>query len=86
MDATLYAASMAIGGGTHHFSDTIRDVIALRGMNNDPRVLRMILDKRAAWLNYLTVMQVKWQRNTKRQSRAKHHDSIAIRERYVRAY
>lgn len=40
--------------------------------------------KRAAWLSDLTLRQRHWQDNTRRPSKARHHDSIAIRERYVR--
>ena len=39
---------------------------------------------RRDWLNYVTVTQRNWQRRTRRPSRARHHDSIAIREKYVR--
>lgn len=44
------------------------------------------LAKRAheGWLDYQTVTQRQWQRNTRRPSRARHHDSISIREKYVR--
>jgi hypothetical protein len=44
----------------------------------------MILKARAEWLNYQTTTQRKWQRDTKNANKAKHHDSIAIREKYVR--
>jgi len=40
--------------------------------------------KRAERLAYLTMTQRQWQRKTHRPSRARHHDSIAIREKYVR--
>jgi len=40
--------------------------------------------KRAERLAWLTVTQRKWQRETHRKARARHHDSIAIREKYVR--
>ena len=45
----------------------------------------LILEKRRRWLDWLTVTQRKWQGETRRPSRARHHDSIAIREKYVRA-
>jgi len=40
--------------------------------------------KRAERLAWLTLTQRSWQKNTRRATRAKHHDSIAIREKYVR--
>ena len=40
--------------------------------------------KRQAWLADLTRTQRRWQRETRRPSHARHHDSIATRERYVR--
>lgn len=39
---------------------------------------------RASRLEWLTLTQRKWQRDTRRPSRARHHDSVAIREKYVR--
>ena len=39
---------------------------------------------RAARLEWLTMTQRQWQRGTRRPSRARHHDSVAIREKYVR--
>lgn len=40
--------------------------------------------KRAEWLLSQTLWQRKWQDKTRRVARARHHDSIATRERYVR--
>ena len=42
------------------------------------------MPKRAAWICSEARLQRKWQANTRRPSRARHHDSIEIRERYVR--
>lgn len=42
------------------------------------------LPKRAGWVAHECVWQRRWQRETRRPSRARHHDSIEIRERYVR--
>lgn len=39
---------------------------------------------RASRLESLTLTQRKWQRDTRRPSRARHHDSVTIREKYVR--
>lgn len=50
----------------------------------DPELLPFVLERRARWLEWLTLTQRKWQRETRRPARARHHDSIEIRERYVR--
>ena len=44
----------------------------------------MFLAARTEWLNTLTVWQRNWQCKTRRATRARFHDSVAIRERYVR--
>lgn len=46
--------------------------------------MRLVAQSRASWLTWLTVTQREWQRETRRPGRARHSDSIAIRERYVR--
>lgn len=44
-----------------------------------------IMYHREGWLNWLTKTQRDWQTKvSRRPSRARHHDSIQIRERYVR--
>ena len=40
--------------------------------------------KRDDWMRRSCLVQRKWQATTRRPSRARHHDSIEIRERYVR--
>lgn len=55
--------------------------LLLRGM---PEIREDVLQARREWLNYLTIQQRRWQRETRRASRARHNDSIAIREKYVR--
>ena len=55
--------------------------ILLREM---PEIRAEVKEARRDWLNYLTVTQRQWQLRTRRPSRARHHDSIEIRERYVR--
>lgn len=50
------------------------------------RIRGRIIAKHMAWLDYLTVTQRRWQRNTRNPNKARHHDSIAIRERYVRCH
>ncbi len=44
----------------------------------------MILQARKRWLNWHTVSQRQWQRETRNPNKARHHDSIELRERYVR--
>ena len=51
-----------------------------------PECMRMILDARNQWIDQLTLWQRKWQSDTKNPNKARHHDSIAIREKYVRCY
>ncbi len=47
------------------------------------QVKPMILNKRSAWLDWVSITQRQWQRHTRRPSRARHHDSIALRTKYV---
>ena len=74
-------------GKTWGAADRLRNAVVLRGVHpvDKPRVLRLIMDAHREHLNWLTVTQRKWQSRTRRPSRARHHDSIAIREQYVRA-
>jgi hypothetical protein len=46
--------------------------------------LRLVASKRASHRTWITVTQRQWQRHSRRPSRARHDDSIAIREQYVR--
>lgn len=46
--------------------------------------LAEVVARRIEWRTWLTLTQRRWQRETRRPSKARHHDSIAIRERYVR--
>lgn len=41
--------------------------------------------KRRGWLVWLTVTQRQWQSRCRSEARARHHDSVSIREKYVRA-
>lgn len=48
-------------------------------------VRTMIMEARASWKQYLVLQQRKWQtQHGKNKNRAKHHDSVEIREKYVR--
>lgn len=49
-----------------------------------PIFLKVWSEKRRDWRNWVAVTQRQWQRHTRRPSRARHHDSISIREKYVR--
>jgi len=46
--------------------------------------IEMILSARFDWLDWLTVTQRKWQGNTRNPNKARHHDSIELREKWVR--
>lgn len=48
--------------------------------------VRMYLKRRLGWLNWYAMTQRQWQRQTKRSSRARHHDSIELREEHVRCH
>lgn len=45
---------------------------------------RIFLEKRFAWIDWITVTQRKWQCGTRNPNKAVHHDSIELREKYVR--
>lgn len=55
---------------------------AAKGCGDMVRAIWMA--RRAQRLAYLTMLQREWQRKTRRPSRARHDDSIALREKYVR--
>ena len=46
--------------------------------------IKMILKARFIWINWLSMTQRRWQIKTKNKNKARHHDSIALREKYVR--
>ena len=74
-------------GCTHHIIDCHKCLAVIayaekQGIKS--QAIRMILDARHNWLNQKTLWQRKWQRDTKNTNKARHHDSIAIREKYVR--
>ena len=48
-------------------------------------VLADLMARRRAWRTRQFHTQRRWQRETRRATRARHHDSIEIREKYVRA-
>lgn len=67
--------------------EDIKTVMALRDAKTrgQEEMFRSLWkSKRAERLAWLTLTQRSWQKNTRRVTRAKHHDSISIREKYVR--
>jgi len=77
-----------ITGSTNWVGDWHRSLAALayaekRGIRRE-EALTIIIGKRLRWLDWLTATQRRWQRETRRPSHARHHDSIATREKYVR--
>ena len=42
------------------------------------------LSRRESWMRDMILRQRRWQRETRNPNKARHHDSIQIRERYVR--
>ena len=76
-----------VTGCTNHITDQHRCLAVLayaekRGIRDE--ALRIILDQRYQRLNWLTVTQRKWQLKTRNTNKARCHDSIEIREKYVR--
>jgi site-specific recombinase XerC len=46
--------------------------------------IQIILSARQTWLEWIIKTQRKWQMETRNKNKARHHDSIEIREKYVR--
>lgn len=55
-----------------------------RGFKSE--VIKMVLEAKLEWLNWLSITQRQWQKDTKNPNKARHHDSIEIREKYVRCH
>lgn len=64
--------------------DNARAVAIVRAFNGDPDAIAEVLRKRALYREWLTVTQRRWQRETRNPNKARHHDSISTREKYVR--
>jgi hypothetical protein len=62
------------------------NLIAIRSASIPELAVRMWLDKRSGWLDWLTMTQRKWQRKARHVHGAKHHDSLTLREKHVRCY
>jgi len=77
-----------ITGSTHHITDQHQSIAALAYANTRgiPRneSLAIIIGKQFRWLDWLAVTQREWQSQTRNHNKARHHDSIALREKYVR--
>jgi hypothetical protein len=74
-------------GCTHKPIDCEKCKAALayaRGYDIESIAQRIILDARRDWLEWYTLNQRKWQRLTRNPNKAVHHDSVALREKYVR--
>lgn len=89
MNETLtYALNLMIGGGlTTRPTDNGRAVLAIRAAEasgDRARGVSMVLAARAAHRDWVTRTQRQWQQKTRRAGRANHHDSVALREKYVR--
>lgn len=83
MTTKEYAINLMLGGAlTRSGVDNARAVLMLKA---DPDSLPIVLAKRKAWVEQVTLWQRRWQRETRNRNKARHHDSIAIREKYVRA-
>lgn len=82
-DLTRAAIREMIGRSNHPVNNKI-NALLIRATHHNPEVIRTIMDARAEWLTYLTTTQSKWIDHTRRRMRAVHHDSVDIRERYVR--
>jgi len=55
-----------------------------KGTPHEAEFIRAYLDKRRYWMRYNIRTQRYWQSQTNNPNKAIHHDSIAIREKYVR--
>ena len=70
-------------GATASGIDQYRRLLVYKYNRKSPIIIKMILDARLNYLNWQTITQREWQRQTKNPNKARHHDSIAIREKYV---
>jgi hypothetical protein len=85
-DPELHNLGSLLSGYKGNLVEDNKNLIVIRGARNPAKAVRVWLDKRTEWLNYLTVSQRRWQRNARSLQRANHHDSVSTREKYVRVY
>ena len=74
-------------GATHQLIDSEKNKAAIAygaTIGAKSEVKQMIIKSRLNWLNWLTTTQRHWQSQTKNPNKAKHHDSIQLREKYVK--
>ena len=55
-----------------------------RAKGIEPECKQLFLNSRLSWLNWQTRTQRQWQKHTRNTNKAIHHDSISLREGYVR--
>lgn len=89
MTETTYAAlSLMAGSGlTNYPTDNAKAVLIIRAAEasgDKEQGLAIVLAARSAHRAWVVATQRQWQQKTRRVGRARHHDSIAIREKYVR--
>jgi hypothetical protein len=74
-------------GRTACLTDRHRQYAALlyaRARNIEPEMRQVFLARRFSWLDWQSVTQREWQIKTRNPNKARHHDSISLREKYVR--
>lgn len=80
--------NLAASCGTRYPRDLATQALLIRSarsLEERAYIIAAVLESRASWLRWLTLGQRDWQaKATRRPSRARHHDSLAIRESYVR--
>ncbi len=83
--ATRHAVDLMLGYSlTWSPIDRSKIVVILRA---HPEAMPMVLEKRRLWKQWVTVTQRDWQTKvSRRPSKARHHDSIELREKYVRCH
>ena len=76
--------NIGVGPSPYESYRTARALRLAKAEGFYPEALEWAKCKREGWRRYVTVTQRQWQRQTHRPARARHHDSIALREKYVR--
>jgi len=77
----------AMNNCTTNPRDRAVQALLVRSARNEEElrfIIRTVMYHRSRWLTYLTTTQRKWQKETRNRNKARHHDSISIREKYVR--
>ena len=82
-----YAVLAQIIGSTNNIVDRHKQLAAIayaKTQGIEPECRNMIRSWRAEWMAWQFVTQRQWQSRTRNPNKAVHHDSISIRESYVR--